>query len=382
MTIRYILVLLLFLTNTDSFAQSRQIIAGTGRGGYSGDGLDATVAQLKTPSDIFVTQDGSVYIADTGNNRIRRIDPDGTIETIAGNGQRVQSEDGLPATQVGIMSPSSVAVDGSGNVYFAEWTGHRVRVIDRAGIITTIAGNGKSGLGKDGVKATETSLSSPASIFLDGNGRLYIAEWGAHRVRVVGDDGIISTVAGNGEPGFDGDGGPAKEASLNNPNGLFVTSEGDVYFSDLSNDRVRRVRNGIIETIAGNGQGRYEGDGGPATAASLNAPSGLFVTDSGNVYVCDGRNHKIRRIDKNGTMDTAVFGILTHGVDGKEHRKPLRNPSSVFIDANGALHIADATGNTVIRMTGIAEPTDLLVTRPDVVGYSGHKTWWTRWFDW
>jgi streptogramin lyase len=222
-------------------AQSAAIIAGTGVGGYSGDGSAATTAQVLVPSSVFATPAGDVYIADTANNRIRHISAAGQIRTIAGTGQRVYSQDDLPAGETGLMSPVSVVTDGAGSVYIAEWTGNRVRKIDPSGKVSTIAGNGESGYVGENLQATETSLWTPSRIFLDGKGNLYIAEWNAHRVRVVRPDGKISTVAGNGKQGFAGDEGPATEASLDRPNGLFVTEQGEIYISDLGNNRVRLV---------------------------------------------------------------------------------------------------------------------------------------------
>lgn len=358
-------------------AQNPGIVAGLGKSGYAGDGLPAVVAQLKVPSDVFVLPDGTVYIADTGNNRIRRIGMDGVIETIAGNGERTHGEDGKAATEIGLMSPSAVAVDGAGNVYVAEWTGHRIRKIDRDGTVTTVAGNGEPGYGGENLVATETSISTPSRIFLDGKGNLYLAEWSGNRVRVVNTEGRISTVAGTGEQGIGGDGGPATAALLDRPNGLFVTSDGTVYISDLGNNRVRRVApDGTIETIAGDGRPKYLGDEGPATEASLNTPAGLFVDAGGNVFVCDARNKKVRRIDAGGTIDTWVHGIITRASDGSPNRQPLRNPTSVFVDANGNIYVADGSAANVIRMPNDAVPTQLAVAALGTVGYAPPGGFW------
>jgi len=365
--------LFIFLTFATQIAhaQTPGIVAGIGKSGYSGDGLPAVVAQLRVPSDVFVTPEGHLYIADTSNNRIRRVDKNGKMETVAGNGERVISEDGGIATEVGIMSPSSVVVDGSGNLYFTEWTSHRVRVVTPEGRISTIAGNGESTFNGDGKLATETALSAPSRIFLDGKGNLYIAEWSGNRVRVVGSDGRVKTVAGSGEKGFGGDGGPATEAEFDRPNGLFVTSEGNIYISDLGNNRIRRVgSDGIIQTIAGDGRAKYLGDGGPATEASLNTPSGLFVDASGSIYVCDSRNKKVRKIDPSGTISTWVHGLITKGQDEKPERKPLRNPNSVFVDTRGHIYISDGSMNAILRFPSDAEATQLPVSAPGVVGYS------------
>ena len=373
---RFFLIAALCLT-ARATAQNSPIFAGTGKPGYSGDGLPATVARVRVPSDVFAAADGSIYIADTGNDRIRRVEPGGTIQTIAGNGQRVYSNDGGTATQVGIMSPCSVVVDGVGNVYFAEWTGHRVRKIDVTGRITTVAGNGESGYVGENLPATETSLWTPSRVFLDGKGNLYIAEWGAHRIRIVNSKGIISTVVGTGEKGFSGDGGPATEARLDRPNGLFVTRKGEIYISDLGNNRVRRVdTEGVIHTVAGNGKSEFKGDDGPATDAALNAPAGIFVDDAGNLYISDTRNGKVRRVDPSGTISTLVFGLISEGQNGESQRTPLRNPNSVFVDRNGHIYISDGTMNTVIRIPNDAAPTVLAVAEPATVGYAVSAGWW------
>ncbi len=378
---RFFLVALLCLS-TRATAQVPSIIVGTGKAGYSGDGLQASVAQLRVPSDLFVSADGTIYIADTANNRIRRVEPGGTIETIAGNGRRVQSSDGELATEVGIMSPSSVVVDGAGNVYYAEWTGHRVRKIDTTGRITTVAGNGEPGYVGENLPATETSLWTPSRIFLDGKGNLYIAEWHAHRIRIVTPDGTISTIAGNGNKGFSGDGGPAELASLDRPNGLFVTRQGEIYISDLGNHRIRRVdTDGVIHTVAGNGMPQHKGDGGPATDASLNAPAGIFVDDGGNLYISDTRNGKVRKVDPTGTMSTWVDGLTSQRADGTPRHKPLRNPNALFVDDKGHLYITDGTMNTVIRIPNVAVPTSLAVAEPGTVGYAVSRSWWQSLMD-
>lgn len=374
-----LLCLLIALTLSTPHAQDAKpaYIAGTGRAGYSGDGLQAKVAQLKVPSDVFVTRDGTVYIADTGNDRIRRITPDGVISTVAGNGKRAFTPDGRRAEGASISSPSSVVVDGAGSVYFTEWTEHRVRKVGADGILSTIAGTGAAEAGPDGFEATESALATPARIFLDGQGRLYIAEWEGNRVRVIGDDGIITTVAGSGERGFDGDGGPATEAKMNRPNGLFVTPQGDIYISDLGNNRVRKVDSaGVITTVAGNGDNRITGDGGPATEASLNAPAGLFVDDGGNLYIADTRNKKVRRVDPSGTIESWVHGIITKSASGQAERKPLRNPGSVFVDGNGHIYVADGSLNVILRVPGDATPTNLAVTAPGTVGFTVDRGFW------
>jgi sugar lactone lactonase YvrE len=364
------LTLIIVLVAATHVSANSQILAGTGNPGFSGDGGHISTVQLNVPSDVYVTSSGDFYIVDAANNRIRRISHDGSTSTVVGNGQRIYSNDNISANQTGIMSPTSVVVDGNGAIYYSEWSGHRIRKVDTSGNVTTIAGNGESGYVGEGLAATETSLWTPSRIFLDGKGNLFIAEWEANRIRKVDASGTITTVAGNGERKFSGDGGPATEASLDRPNGLFVTKKGVVYFSDLGNNRIRRVtQNGVIETVAGNGKAKFAGDGGPATDASLKAPTGIFVDDGGNLFICDSRNHKIRKVDPSGTISTLPISIQATGAEGTPDRIRLRSPSSVFIDSKGDLYLADGSRHLVIQSTGMGAPTRLPVSAVGVTGY-------------
>jgi RHS repeat-associated protein len=269
-------------------------IAGNGSSGYSGDGGPATAAKLLLPSSVAVALDGSVYITD-GMVRIRRIGPDGIITTIAGNGSYGYSGDGGPATAAMIFEPRGVAVTQDGNVYFADRENDRIRRIGPDGIITTVAGNGRHGYSGDGGPATAASLYSPLGVAVASDGSVYFSDNGNKRIRHIGPDGIITTVAGNGSRGYSGDGGPATAASLDSPLSVAVASDGSVYFSDIGNNRIRRIgSNGIITTFAGNGSRGYSGDGGPATAASL-FPWSVAVAPNGDLYMV-GSNNGIRQV--------------------------------------------------------------------------------------
>ena len=268
-------------------------VAGTGAPGFSGDGGPATNARLEGPFSIAMDAAGNLYIADTNNQRIRRV-TGGTIATIAGNGQQGFSGDGGPATSASFSAPQAVAVDGAGNVYIADYSNNRIRKITN-GVISTIAGNGKAGFSGDGGPALNASLNGPWNVTADAAGNLYIADYNNQRIRKIS-GGIITTVAGNGQAAYSGDGGLAVNAALNFPYGATVDSAGNLYIADNTNSRIRKVTNGIITTIAGNGNPGFSGDGGPATSASLLYPGGVAVDQSGTVYIVDLDNNRIRAI--------------------------------------------------------------------------------------
>lgn len=354
-------------------AQTFPIQAGTGIQGFSGDGGLAVEAQLAVPSAVFVDADGNITIADTSNDRVRLVAPDGRIRTLAGTGDRASTGDGGPASDASLHSPTALWVDGGGNVYIAEWTGHRVRRISPKGTITTIVGVGTHGFRGDGGPSSEGSIWSPSAIHLDGDGNLYIAEWGNHRIRKVSPDGTIRTLAGTGLPGYVGDGGPATKARLSNPNGIFVDPEGRVYFSDLGNQRVRRIdTDGRIETVAGDGRPEFRGDGGPATRAALTNPSGLFIDGAGSLFIVDAGNGRIRRVDTAGIITTVAGGAVADREDVDVATDlQLSNPTSLFIDARGDVYVAEGSGHRVRRMPGLAAPTDLPGARPKTSDFDG-----------
>ncbi|NCX95569.1 MAG: hypothetical protein EBX41_04010, partial [Chitinophagia bacterium] len=284
-------------------AQIITTIAGNGSGGYSGDGGAATAASLNEPKGVAVDASANVYIADCFNNRIRKVNTSGIISTIAGNGSAGYSGDGGAATAASLSLPKGVAVDASGNVYFPDQNNNRIRKVNTSGVISTIAGNGSLGYSGDGGAATAASLSGPYGVAVDASGNVYIADCFNNRIRKVNTSGVISTIAGNGyhdstgRGGYGGDGGAATAASLNYPIGVAVDASGNVYIADYNNKRIRKVNtSGIISTIAGNGSPGYSGDGGAATAASFNYSEGVAVDASGNVYIADSYDNRIRKV--------------------------------------------------------------------------------------
>ena len=285
-------------------------IAGTGQSGFSGDGGPAASAQLDLPSGVALDGQGNIYIADLGNDRIRKMRPGGTITTFAGGGTPdFPGEDGGPATSAWLDSPGGVAVDAQGNVYFAE--GASIRKVSTDGTITTIAGTGVRGFSGDGGPATAARLDGPEGVATDGLGNLYIADYGNTRVRKVNSGGTITTIAGNGKVGFSGDGGPATSARMGTPVGVAADARQNIYIADYYTERVRKVGpGGTITTIAGTGQGGFSGDGGRATSARV-SPYGVAVDGQGNVYIADYSNNRVRKVGTSGTAMATYAGFYS-----------------------------------------------------------------------
>jgi len=320
-------------------------IAGNGTAGYSGDGSTGTNAELNFPTGVAVDSSGNVYIADLVNLRIRKLTSGGTISTVAGNGKYSYSGDGGQATSAQLNTPQAVAADSSGNLYIADTVNNVVRKVTAAGVISTIAGNGTAGSGGDGGAATSAQLHSPQGIAVDANGGIYIADTQNARVRKI-TNGTINTVAGSGTAGFGGDSGAATSAQLNIPAGLAVDGAGNLYIADFSNNRVRKVTpGGTITTLAGNGLEGYSGDGGPANGAQLTTPVGLAADSSGNVYIADSGNNAVRVVNASGIISTvAGDGLAGYSGDGGPAVSAMvGNPSGVALDASGNLYISDGS---------------------------------------
>ncbi|MES2703093.1 MAG: T9SS type A sorting domain-containing protein [Bacteroidota bacterium] len=270
-------------------------VAGNGTGGYAGDGGPATAAQLFNITGVAVDAGGNIYIADKSNNRIRKVNSAGIISTIAGNGTAGYSGDGRPAIAAAINAPRGVGVDGGGNVYIADAGSQRVRKIDGSGTISTIAGTGVAGFSGDGGPAVSAQLYGPYNIAIDAGGNIYIADVDNNRIRKISVTGIITTVAGNGAAGYSGDGGAATAAALHKPIGVAVDTARNLFIADGWNARIRKVSStGIITTIAGNGTPGYSGDGGGPADAQLNNPYGVAVRNNGSVFIADYANNRIR----------------------------------------------------------------------------------------
>jgi hypothetical protein len=274
-------------------------VAGTGSPGSSGDGGPATSARLSHPEDLALAPTGDLYIADTGNHRIRRVTAaTGNISTVAGTGARGFGGDGGPAVAARLDSPRGVAVAAGGDLYVGDRGNNRIRRVSAAtGAIATVAGTGAAGHAGDGGPATAARLSRPEGLCLGANGDLYVADAGNHAVRqVAAASGVITTVAGTGAAGWSGDGGPAAAARLDAPEAVGRTATGDLLVADTGNQRVRRIADGIITTVAGCGAAGFAGDGGPATSARLARPRGIGTGPGGAFYVADRDNRRVRRV--------------------------------------------------------------------------------------
>ncbi len=273
-------------------------IAGNGTLGYSGDGGPATAAQLNCPACIAIDAAGNLYIADMMNSAIRKINTAGIISTVAGNGARGYSGDGGPATAASICFVYNLIVDAAGNLYLPDEANSVVRKVSAAGIITTIAGCGVDGNDGDGGQATAAKLSEPWSVALDATGNLFIADLNAEVIRKVTPAGVISTIAGNGVEGYSGDGGPATAAAISNPTCIITDRAGNVYIDDYNNSRIRKVTPaGVITTVVGTGVAGFSGDGGAATDCQLDFPTGIAFDASENMYISDLINERVRKVN-------------------------------------------------------------------------------------
>jgi len=372
-------------------------IAGTGTAGYSGDKGPAVNAQLNLPYGLALDSAGNVYVADYGNQRVRRISPDGVITTIAGTGRKASSPDGAAPTDTSLLSPRNVAVDTAGNLYIAEFEGHRVRKLTPDGRLSTVAGTGVAGWSGDGNRAPAAQIDYPAGMAFDRSGALYIADSGNNAVRKLYADGMIGTVlgrnpgttlftplavaldpagtlyvgdstfvvrafttagkwigyAGTGGPGFSGDGGSAVRAALNSVNDLAADFSGNLFIADGL--RLRRVDPvGNIVTVAGDGYVHSVGDGGPATMAQLYQPSALTLDSAGNLFIADSGTERIRQVMRDGTVITlAGTGTAARGAaDGNPAVSvALNTPMGVAMDSMGNVVVADTYNHRVLEVT-------------------------------
>ena len=326
------------------------IVAGNGTPSYSGDGGPASSAGLNYPVGLVVDSAGNLYIADKGNQRIRKVDMSGNISTVAGNGTAGYNGDNIAATRASLYFPQGVAADGAGNLYIADTYNQRVRKVDSSGNISTVAGNGNAGYGGDGGAAITASFNYPTGVAVDNAGDIFIADTDNYRIRKVNTSGNISTVAGNGSYGYSGDGGLATSASLYFTVGVAVDNDGNFYITDLYSERIRKVdTSGIISTVAGNGGYGFSGDGGPATSARLFDPYGLAVDSAGNLYIADTSNQRIRKVDTSGNIST-VAGDGTLGDGRAATSASLAGPFGVAVDNAGNLFIADTSNHRIRKV--------------------------------
>ncbi len=291
-------------------------VAGNGEQGFSGDEGPATSASLNLPRGVVVDATGNLYIADTINNRIRLVSPDEIISTVAGNGERGFSGDEGLATSAFLNRPFGIAMDVVGNLYVADRDNNRIRKVNPDRIISTVAGNGERGFSGDEGPATSASLNLPRGVAVDATGNLYVADRNNNRIRKISPGWIITTVAGTGDASFSGDGGLATSAFLDLPQGVAVDATGNLYIADTINNRIRLVSpDEIISTVAGNGTFKFGADGGPATSALLNIPASVALDAARNLYIADQVNHRIRKVNPDGIIST-VAGNGERGFSG------------------------------------------------------------------
>jgi sugar lactone lactonase YvrE len=329
-------------------------VAGAGSLEVLGDGGPATSAYLFSPQGLAVASNGDVYVADTSNNRIRKIAAaTGIITTVAGNGTAGYNGDNIAATSAALSAPQGVALDASDNLYIADSTNNRVRMVSATtGVITTVAGNGSAGYNGDNIAATSAELYGPAAMALDASGNLYIADAFNERVRkVAASTGVITTVAGNGTKGYNGDNIAATSAELYQPEGIVLDASGNLYVSDTFNARVRMVAasTGTITTVAGNGTAGYNGDSIAATSAELYEPGALAFDSSGNLYIGDGINHRVRKVASGIITTFAGNGTFGYSGDGgAATAAEVSDPSALAFDAHGRLYLTDQSA--VVRV--------------------------------
>ncbi|MGE5178398.1 MAG: hypothetical protein ACM3PF_04805 [Bacteroidota bacterium] len=333
--------------------------AGTGARGNAGDGGDATAATIAAPEGAAVSPNGDLYVCDPPSHVVRRISAaTGTIATVAGSGLAGYSGDGGAATFARLRAPEDMAVASNGDLYIADTGNHVIRKVTAAtGVIRTVAGTGVPGFSGDGGPAIVARLRSPRGIQVAPNGDLYVGDRGNDRIRrVVAASGTIETYAGSGAPGYSGDGGAAIAARLRAPQGLCLSSTGDLYVADAGNNAVRRISPaGVITTVAGTGIAGYAGDGSLAAAARLNGPRAVERAPSGDLYVADTGNDVVRRVEAGSLRISTIAGNGTAGFGGdggSATAASLHSPRGIAVAPSGAYYVSDAGNQRIRRVAG------------------------------
>ena len=324
------------------------VSADSGSGPYPykdiGDGKKASEVVLTLVDGIAIDSEGNLFISHRSKNRIRKVDKDGVITTLAGNGRAGYSGDNGPALQASFNFPAGLCLDPTGNLYVADRNNHRVRRVDTSGIVTTVAGVGIPDMGGDDGPAVDAYLNYPSDLVCDGKGNLYISDRSNNRIRKVDSEGTITTIVGMGLPEFGGDFGPATGAFLKYPFGIDLDQKGNLYIADRGNNRIRKVdTQGIITTIAGDGTHFFSGDYGPATRASLAFPTDVVVDGQGNLYIADRNNNRIRKVSSLGIM-TTVMGTGESGYNGDTEiasESTLHLPFALALSPDEKLVIVD-----------------------------------------
>jgi sugar lactone lactonase YvrE len=332
-------------------------IAGTGASAFGGDGGVATSASFYAPTGLAIDSGGNLFVADTGNNRIRKITPGGLVTTVAGNGSAGSGGNGGPATEAQLIAPCGVAVDSNGLLFAVDR--NRIRKIftpteSLVAIITTIAGSEEAGYQGDGGPAVSALFNGPCGITFDSSGNLFIADSFNNRIRMINSAGIITSVAGDGTFGYAGDGGPAVAAKLNRPYTVALDAANNLLIADTYNHRVRKtLLGGTISTAAGNGRDGFGGDGGNAAFARFSGVEGIAVDNAGNVFIADRDNNRIRKVTAAGIVSTiAGNGTAGFGGDGgMATAAQLNSPKAVAVDGAGNIYIADWLNQRIRKVT-------------------------------
>lgn len=329
----------------------------------------ATNTPLFVPSGVAVDSSGSLYISDSGHERIYKIEAGTATITIVARAGGARG-DGALVVNAKFNNPRGLAVDGMGNLYIADTYRNRIRKVTAStGIMTTVAGTGTQSDGGDGGAATDAQLNYPNGVAVDRSGNLYIADTENHRIRkVTASTGVITTVAGTGVAGDSGDGGAAVHARLNHPNGIAVDEAGNLYIADTHNQRIRKVeaRTAVINTIAGKGWMGYRGAGGPAISAYLNFPQAVAVDSEGNLYIADTSNHRISKVSADTNVITTIsggWGAGDSGDGGSAKDAQFENPNSIAVESGGNLYIADRSNNRIRKITASTNIIDTVAGR-------------------
>lgn len=366
----FFLALIPFIYNSLA-AQVITTVAGNGASTYAGDGGPAVNASMSEPEGVAVDATGNIFIVDEDNNVIRKVNTSGIISTVAGTGTIGYTGNGGLATLATLNSPASIAIDRKGNLFIADTWNNAIRKVDTAGIITTVAGNGLGGYGGDNGQATQANLNLPEGIAVDVQGNLYICDSGNNRVRKVNTSGVITTIAGTGAAGYGGDNAAATSAVLNYPSGIaYDTASGNIYVADETNNRIRKIDvSGVITTFAGTGTAGYGGDGGLASAATINAAEGVAIDTAGNVYISDSGNSRVRKVAPNGIIHAyAGSGVAGFSGDGGAAlAAQLFTPKGIATDITGNIFIAEYFNSRVRKVSVCAAPITLSITGADTI---------------
>jgi YD repeat-containing protein len=321
--------------------------------GNTGDGAAATGAEMNSPHGIVVAPDGTAYVSEEAGHSIRKIDASGNITTIAGNGSPGFAGDGGPAKNAQLQNPMGLALGSDGSLYIADSANFRVRKIAPDGTISTFAGTGTSGNTGDGGAATSATFEQPHALAFGPDGSLYVADFSACTIRLISSSGIISTVVGNGTCGYAGDGGPANKANISSPTGIAVAKDGTLYIAERTNFTIRKVDpSGVISTYAGTaGSFGYSGDGGPASDALLTYPHTVDVGNDGNVYFTDEGNAVVRRIDSSGAITTVAGGGSSNASGVPALSEGFALPRVIYVHKDGSIWLADYVNQTIKRFS-------------------------------